>query len=114
MGRNLALALFFVSAACFAGAEKVPATAVDLEGIKAAMDDVLKDSDSSKLKGVFLTREDKAWQFCGLVNAKNSYGAYAGYSPFIGMKFPRDTGKDVYVVMSVGDGAGIVCGNAVK
>lgn len=114
VARLLIMGLMLTSATCAVSAERIPATAADLAGIKVAMDDVLKDADSAKLKNVFLTPEEKAWRICGRVNSKNSYGAYAGYSPFLGMKFPREDGKALYVVASVGEGAGLVCSKAAK
>ncbi|MFG0919435.1 hypothetical protein [Pseudomonas sp. CJQ_11] len=114
MTRFLVMGLMLISATCAVSSERIPATSADLAGIKVAMDNVLKDADSAKLKNVFLTPEDKAWRICGRVNSKNSYGAYAGYSPFLGMKFPREDGKALYVVASVGEGAGLVCDKAVK
>lgn len=112
--RLLVMGLMLISATYAVSAERIPATAADLAGIKVAMEDVLKDADSAKLKNVFLTPEEKAWRICGRVNSKNSYGAYAGYSPFLGMKFPREDGKALYVVAGVGEGAGLVCDKAAK
>lgn len=66
------------------------------------MDDRLKDSDSAKLKDV---RVGKDGTTCGLVNAKNSYGAYAGYEPFIAMKLSVGS----FYVLGVGDGVGDLC-----
>lgn len=74
----------------------------DLKGIKSAMDDRLKDSESAKLKDVRIAEDGTV---CGLVNAKNSYGAYAGYEPFIAMKL--STGK--FYVVGVGPESGQLC-----
>ena len=74
----------------------------DLQGIKSAMDDRLKDSESAKLKDVRIAKDGTV---CGLVNAKNSYGAYAGYEPFIGMKL--STGR--FYVVGVGSESGQLC-----
>ena len=53
------------------------ATAKELAAIKAGLETSLKDAGSAKLQNVRFKGET----FCGLVNAKNSYGAYAGYVP---------------------------------
>lgn len=98
----------------FAVSGVVSATDSDLAGISLAMDDILKDADSAKLKNVTLRKESEGWEVCGLVNAKNSYGAYAGYTPFIGMKFDRPEGKDIFVILSVDDSAGKLCGGHSK
>ena len=91
------------------GALAVPVTAIaasvsakDLEGIKSAMDDRLKDTESAKLKDVRIAKDGT---ICGLVNAKNSYGAYVGYEPFIALKL--STGK--FYVAGIGRESGQVC-----
>lgn len=77
-------------------------TPQDLSGIKIAMDGRLKDSESAKIKSVRIASDGTV---CGLVNAKNSYGAYAGYEPFIAMKL--STGK--FYVLGVGLESGQLC-----
>lgn len=104
----LTIPLIFSSAVCFAGGK--PATASDIAGIKEAMEDRLKDSDSAKIKDVRLNGDEKSgWQFCGSVNAKNSYGAYSGFTPFMGMKLKGTDGNISYVVLGVDDSVEQVC-----
>lgn len=79
-----------------------PVTPQDISGIKLAMDDRLKDSESAKIKSVRIAADGTT---CGFVNAKNSYGAYAGYEPFIAMKL--STGK--FYVLGVGLESGQLC-----
>lgn len=57
---------------------------------QAAMDQVkqkiaydLKDPDSAKFRNVRAGLRGKDFMVCGEVNAKNSYGAYIGYKPFM-------------------------------
>lgn len=75
------------------------ATDKELVAIKRALENRLKDAESARLKDVLVEGEF----VCGLVNAKNSYGAYAGYSHFVGMVFVDTTGKTVAAVVGVGD-----------
>lgn len=77
-------------------------TAEEIERLRSAMDGRLKDSQSARFKDV---RVGDKGTTCGLVNAKNSYGAFAGYVPFMAVKI--STG-DFYVV-DIGEVAGQVC-----
>lgn len=44
----------------------------------------MKDGDSAKLKGLFVSKLAGGGRvLCGRVNAKNSFGAYTGFSRFI-------------------------------
>lgn len=44
--------------------------------------DSLKDPDSAKFDSFFHRSSDSSGYVCGSVNAKNSYGAYSGKSPY--------------------------------
>jgi len=59
------------------GTEKTITTAQ--EHIKKGM----KDPDSAKFQNARLVDFDKGAVVCGEVNAKNSYGGYVGYRPFV-------------------------------
>jgi hypothetical protein len=49
------------------------------------------------------------WTVCGEVNAKNSMGGYAGYTPFYAV-VTKDKGKPVeYLVLGVGESSGMLC-----
>ncbi|EPH1210979.1 TPA: hypothetical protein ACHS85_000172 [Pseudomonas aeruginosa] len=74
----------------------------DLVLLREAMDGRLKDAASARLKDVVIGKDGTT---CGLVNAKNSYGAYAGYEPFIAMKL--STGK--FFIVDIGEASGQVC-----
>ena len=50
--------------------------------IMASVKSVLKDPDSAKFKWMKLHGSGSSEIYCGLVNAKNSYGGYTGYSIF--------------------------------
>lgn len=77
-------------------------TAKEIEGLRSAMDARLKDSQSARFKDV---RVGDKGTTCGLVNAKNSYGAFAGYVPFMAVRL--STG-DFYVV-DISEEAGQIC-----
>lgn len=54
--------------------------------IGAALDSVkrsLKDPDSAKFDGVRMVKYQSGNVVCGSVNAKNSYGGYTGFKPFV-------------------------------
>ena len=57
-------------------------TTVQKSAIKAAVEDKLKDPDSAQYKW-------RPWNgsetYCGSVNAKNSYGGYIGFTPFLAL-----------------------------
>lgn len=90
--------------------------AINQKTLKEAFEDTLKDADSAKFKDLTQTPSETAgaWRLCGSVNAKNSYGAYGGYEPFLGMTFV-EKGKPVqYVVLGMGEAAGMVCRGETK
>ena len=57
------------------------------KGLEDRVREGLKDPDSAKFTGEFLSRSDNpaspVISLCGQVNAKNSYGGYGGFSAFI-------------------------------
>ena len=90
--------------------------AINQKALKTAFEDKLKDADSAKFKDLTQTAAEAAgaWQLCGEVNAKNSYGAYNGYEPFLAMSFV-EKGKPVqYLVIGIGESAGMVCRGSSK
>lgn len=65
-----------------------PATSQQLEVIRTALQDKLKDADSAKFMNVrMLPAVEGMFNVCGKINAKNSYGAYVGYRTFFGEYF---------------------------
>lgn len=52
-----------------------------IEALKKVIGATLKDPDSSQFRGLFLNPSKTA--LCGEVNAKNSYGGYVGFRPFV-------------------------------
>ena len=57
-----------------------PAFAVSIQDAKKTIADSLKDPDSVKFRNV--KKSDRTGAVCGEFNAKNSFGAYVGFSPF--------------------------------
>ncbi|MCW5773550.1 MAG: hypothetical protein KIT16_18045 [Rhodospirillaceae bacterium] len=56
-----------------------------VRSVEAAVRGRLKDPGSARFDKVLAARRaDGRVYVCGLVNARNSYGGYAGRSPFIG------------------------------
>jgi hypothetical protein len=96
---SAALSLLVCSGVFAAG---TAASQADMDALKIAMEDRLKDAESAKYKDVRIAKDGTT---CGLVNAKNSYGAYSGFEPFIAMKL--STGK--FFVLGVDEASGQVC-----
>lgn len=98
-------------------AQKAPPA--DLRAIKAALAEKLKDGESARVKDVAFAPKAGSttglWDMCGAVNAKNSYGGYAGFSRFYGVAGPSETrpGKFDYIVLTVdGELAETMCERA--
>lgn len=60
------------------------ATPKELAAIKAGLETQLKDASSARFSNVRVNGEGS---FCGLVNSKNGFGAYGGYTPMTGLLF---------------------------
>jgi len=54
-----------------------------MEKAKTATASILKDPDSAKFRNVRIVRYLEGKVVCGEVNGKNSYGGYAGFTPFV-------------------------------
>ena len=63
----------------------------------------LRDPDSAKFRHGKLNNKG---EFCGFVNAKNGFGGYTGFTPFIGMIIH---GTDIVLVTAINEAAGIQC-----
>ena len=90
-------------------AQKPPA--VDEAALRAAMDGSLKDAASARFRAIqhLPTEKPGVWNVCGQVNAKNGYGGYAGYSPFLAV-VGQPKGKPAsYVLIGIGPIAEQLC-----
>lgn len=96
--KKLLIATLLVAFSVHAGDAVRDATPKELGAIKADLEMKLKDASSAKLQRVRV----KGDKFCGLVNSKNGFGAYAGYSPISGMVFKDTTGKQLAAVIGFG------------
>lgn len=54
-----------------------------IEGSKQAVADMMKDPESAKFRNIRLVPHRNSKVMCGEINAKNAYGAYAGFEPFV-------------------------------
>ncbi|MCT9843747.1 hypothetical protein N7563_06685 [Leclercia adecarboxylata ATCC 23216 = NBRC 102595] len=61
-----------------------PLTKAEISAIEFAVKEQLKDPESARFKHSRYVSNGKG-AYCGLVNSKNSYGGYAGNTPFIVM-----------------------------
>lgn len=74
----------------------------DIDFVKKSVAKRLKDPDSAKFLGEFsAAKEDgnDSLVVCGRVNAKNSFGAYAGASPFYVVLTQNMKGNDLYYAL---------------
>lgn len=61
-----------------------------MDGLRCSMMDRLREPESAKLRGVFLSRikyidsrhPDWEWVLCGEMTAKNGFGGMTGWQPF--------------------------------
>jgi len=88
-----------------------PASAKEIALIRSSLDDRLKDAESARFKDVLIYLRpgpDAIHSICGQVNSKNSYGAYAGYSPFFGVLVDKKP-EPVVMIMGMDEVAQAMC-----
>lgn len=102
------LALFFISSIVIADETRL-GTEVEVDAVKDAMYETLKDNESARIKNLRFKMVDGTEYFCGLVNSKNSYGGYGGFEPFIGFTFEEINKQKGYVPSGYGAAAGRLC-----
>lgn len=93
------------------GAIGASAPKVNEKALRDSFADKLKDSDSAKFKDIHQIPGDVAglWIVCGDVNAKNSYGAYAGFVPFMAMATKEGKAPVSYIALGTGEAAAQLC-----
>jgi hypothetical protein len=80
-------------------------TQVEQKIVKFAVAMQLKDPGSPVFGNMAASVSDVGVvQVCGTVNAKNSYGAYAGLAPYLGVLVTSGAGNRVFAVSAIGDG----------
>lgn len=83
---------------------------VDEKKLREALEDHLKDSESARFRGFRQSKpENGVWTLCGEVNAKNSYGAYSGFEPFLVIAGKEGKAPIAYVAIGVGESSGQLC-----
>jgi len=87
--RTMTLAAYLLIAAAppAMGAECAPAGNSEIEQMRGALDSALPDAPSARFKDVCLSSFGTSLKppqkvYCGLLNQKNSFGAYIGYRKF--------------------------------
>lgn len=73
-------------------------TTIEKSHITAAVGEKLKDAESARYTW---PKWDRSGTYCGTVNAKNSYGGYIGYVPYLALVDSRQgkVGTFVYVML---------------
>lgn len=110
--RYLVSLLFWVALSIAGSAMASEIPKIDEDALREAMDDVLKDSESARFRRLEIFKDkdaDTLYVICGEVNAKNSYGAYSGYTPFMGFRATQTNGKVSYMILGVSEASGMVC-----
>jgi hypothetical protein len=80
---------------------KEPVENLSIATAKAAVSRKMKDPSSTQFRELTLYDHNGIMIVCGEVNAKNSYGAYDGYFPFVsvdGAVFTADSTDDPHVL----------------
>jgi hypothetical protein len=75
----------------------------DISVVKRYVTESLKDPGSATFGSLSASISDRGVvTVCGAVNAKNSYGGYAGQAPFIGILATNTSGQRVFGVIGMG------------
>lgn len=80
------------------------ATPDEVSLVRDAIAERLRDPDSARLSKVVVSTTPQVeglYVMCGMVNAKNAFGGYAGNSWFYGMLAMKPDGSKVAIVLSV-------------
>jgi hypothetical protein len=72
-------------------------TKLEKSAIVHAMHETLKDPDSMRLKWMPFIENSKS-VYCSLVNARNSYGGYTGFVPYLAYLNHGTNGLFAYIV----------------
>lgn len=91
-----------------ATAKAVQWTDADKRELTRILSAGLKDPDSAKFKWpplLDVKRAEGFYNYCGMLNAKNSYGGYIGYQPFYAQVGRKPDGSISFAEMrGIGDG----------
>jgi hypothetical protein len=101
------LLMIITVAGCAAPGQPTVLTADQEKSVQVAVTAQLRDPDSARFGPISGARYDNGKILvCGVVNARNGYGGYAGLAPFIGH---FDSGRSTFMVGEIGtpDGYGV-------
>jgi hypothetical protein len=87
-------------------------TRVNEVALKAAMTTNLKDAESARFTEIRIKPlGNDLFMVCGQVNSKNSFGAYAGFTPFMSLAVAQPKAKSIstFVSTTLGDVAELRC-----
>lgn len=98
--KKVAILALLLAAGVSGAAQARELNAAEKEVIADAVRDQLKDPDSAQFKW----GELKSASYCGLVNAKNAYGGYTGFSPFMVFTIEREGAITGAAVIGLGGG----------
>ncbi|MBP1179967.1 hypothetical protein [Methylobacterium sp. PvR107] len=92
-GSVLAGLLLLGPASAQEAAQPTKLTPKQIEAVKKGVRQSLRDPDSARFDRPFIAARDSAGilKVCGFVNAKNTYGGYAGDTAFVGTMFKNNT-----------------------
>lgn len=100
----LLLGLGFYLAAATSGVSSSGAqrfvTRADRIAVRKAVTETLKDPESAHFR--WTKRLGKDSTYCGWVNAKNSYGGYTGFMPFVAIVATLSDGSSVATTLDLG------------
>ncbi|QIH64280.1 hypothetical protein CRX67_14965 [Enterobacteriaceae bacterium A-F18] len=74
-----------------------PLTEPEREAVEKTIREEMKDPDAAKFYHQDYPYPDSTYMYCGYVNGKNSYGAYAGKQLFAAFIFPKTDKQELTV-----------------
>ncbi|OTA15240.1 exported hypothetical protein [Xenorhabdus beddingii] len=111
MIKKLLAVLVLISVSFFAKSAITdrPLTQQEISLVESELKVSLKDPDSAKFKHVNLIQDSESSIdiYCGQVNAKNSYGGYVGFKPFIMVLLTNDKNERKVMELPTGEESSI-------
>ncbi|AZS56806.1 hypothetical protein WCT56_23215 [Pectobacterium parmentieri] len=91
MKKALIVSLIFLSTPNYVGARDL--SPEEIQAVESTVRDEMKDPDAAKFYHGDFPEPEKTYVYCGLVNGKNSYGAYTGKKLFSVFLLKNDKGE---------------------
>lgn len=84
------LIALLISVPTYAKQVCLPATAQQIESVRSVLQSNINDAESARLIDVCVVKHDdgRLGAICGMINAKNKYAAYIGFTPFTALLDP--------------------------